>query len=325
VRTLGAVKKEPSELERHAAALVEELRARHASVSVLKHVRQALTRLFVHLRRYRIREPRSVRERHLVSFARSLQKPRAPRTGPLSLTTQAIYLQRVRQFFDYLVARGALLRSPAAELSCPVASSHPRRVLSEREASRLVTAPSSSSWRGRRDRALLELLYGAGLRRSECVRLDVTDVDLQQGRLLVRNTKGKTDRIVPLAGRAALALDRYLREVRPGLVDEPGEKALFLTRYGKRARRMSDVNLAVLVRKHAARVDVSWVHPHLLRHAFATHLLRRGADVRHVQVLLGHQGLETTALYTRVSSKELLEVLDRCHPRERPMLKSTKR
>jgi len=181
----------------------------------------------------------------------------------------------------------------------------------------LMTAPSSSSWRGKRDRALLELLYGTGIRRGECVRLDVTDVDLQQGRLLIRNTKGKRDRIVPLAGRAAEALDLYVREVRPQLLQDPGERALFLSRYRKRAGRLADVTLAVLVRKHAAAAAIARVHPHLLRHCCATHLLRHGADVRHVQELLGHQRLKTTALYTRVSTKELLEVLDRCHPRDR--------
>jgi integrase/recombinase XerD len=316
VRTLAAGKKK-SELERHALALLEELRARHASSSAQRHLVLALTRLFARLRKQRIREPHSVQEKHLVSFARALP--------PLSLATQAIYLQRVRQFFSYLVERSVLLRSPATELRSPVSSSLPRRILTEREASRLMEAPSLSSWRGKRDRAILELLYGTGIRLGECVRLDVTDVDLQQGRLLIRNTKGKRDRVVPLAGQAASALDLYLREVRPELLDNPGERALFLTRYRKQAGRLSDVTLAVLVRKHAAAVAIAGIHPHLLRHSCATHLLRHGADVRHVQELLGHQRLKTTALYTRVSTKELLEVLDRCHPRERAMLKSTKR
>ena len=317
MRILAAGKKPRSELERHALALREELRARHASSSAERHLLLALTRLFALLRKQRVREPRSVQEKHLVSFARTL--------SPLSLATQAIYLQRVRQFFGFLVERGVLLRSPAAELRSPVFSSLPRRILTERETSRLMEAPSASSWRGKRDRALLELLYGTGIRRGECVRLDASDVDLQQGRLLIRNTKGKRDRVVPLAGQAASALNLYLREVRSQLLDNPEERALFLSRYRKRAGRMSDVTLAVLVRKHAVAAAIAGVHPHLLRHSFATHLLRHGADVRHVQELLGHQRLKTTALYTRVSTKELLEVLDRCHPRERAMLKSTKR
>jgi integrase/recombinase XerD len=241
-----------------------------------------------------------------------------PREMPLSLTTQAIYLQQVRQFFDFLVRRGVVFHNPAAELRMPRSSALPRRVLSEREVHRLVTAPSASSWRGRRDRAILELLYGTGIRRGECVRLDVTDVDLREGRLLVRNTKGKKDRALPLTGRAAAALDIYLRDVRPGLLDDgPAEQALFLTWYRKEVRRMADVTLAVLVRKYASRAGIDDAHPHGMRHAFATHLLRNGADVRHVQELLGHQRLTTTALYTRVSARELRDVVDRCHPRSR--------
>jgi len=228
VRTLAAGKKPASELERHALALLEELRARHASSSAQRHIVLALERLFAHLRKQRIREPRSVQERHLVSFARALQTAKTPRNTPLSLATQAIYLQRIRQFFDFLVEHGVLLRSPAAELRSPVSSTLPRRILSEREASRLMTAPSSSSWRGKRDRALLELLYGTGIRRGECVRLDVTDVDLQQGRLLIRNTKGKRDRVVPLAGRAAATLDLYLREPGSGAVAAAVARALLV-------------------------------------------------------------------------------------------------
>jgi len=240
-----------------------------------------------------------------------------PRGTPMSLTTQSIYLQRVRQFLCFLERKRVVLKSPAAELSLPVASSLPRRVLSEGEVSRLMEAPWPGSWRGKRDRSLLELLYGTGIRRGECVRLDVTDVDLQQSQLLIRNGKGRKDRLVPLAGRAADALDIYLTEVRPLLLEELGEKALFLTRYRKTVRRMAEVTVTAILRRHAEAAGLTGVHPHALRHSFATHLLRHGADIRHVQLLLGHQRLKTTALYTRVTLFELAQVIERCHPRER--------
>jgi integrase/recombinase XerD len=147
------------------------------------------------------------------------------------------------------------------------------------------------------------------------LRLDVTDVDLGQELLLVRSGKGKKDRIVPLTHKAVAALDLYLREGRPELVNDPRETALFLSKYGL---RMSRTCLATLLTKHAktARLEGA-VFPHLLRHAYATHLLKGKASIRHVQELLGHQSLQATALYTRLNLDDLREVLARCHPRER--------
>jgi integrase/recombinase XerD len=183
-----------------------------------------------------------------------------------------------------------------------------------------MAAPFPGSVLGKRDRAALETLYGTGIRRGECVRLDLTDLDLGQGVLLVRDGKGRKDRFVPVAGRAALALDLYLRE-RPALVSDPREGALFLSRFG---RRLGKVGLAALVARHALAARVS-AHPHALRHACATHLLKGGADVRHVQELLGHKSLQTTALYTRVGVEDLRQVLARCHPRERTPARTRRR
>jgi integrase/recombinase XerD len=178
-----------------------------------------------------------------------------------------------------------------------------------------MSAPSRSSVQGKRDRAILEVLYGTGLRRGECLRLDVTDVDLGQELLLVRSGKGKKDRIVPLTRQAVTALDLYLREGRPQLVNDSFELALFLSKYGL---RMSPTCLSTLITKHAqaARIEGP-VFPHALRHAYATHLLKGKASIRHVQELLGHRSLQSTALYTRVNIEDLHEVVSRCHPRER--------
>jgi integrase/recombinase XerD len=178
-----------------------------------------------------------------------------------------------------------------------------------------MNAPSVWSAIGRRDRAILETLYGTGLRRGECARLDVSDLDLREGSLLVRNGKGKKDRIVPVPHRAALALDAYVRDVRPQLVTNPLETALFLTAW--RGRRLTEMGLTALLRVHAQTAGIPGVHPHVLRHTCATHLLRGGADVRHVQAILGHRWLKTTALYTHVNVEDLAKVVKRCHPRER--------
>jgi integrase/recombinase XerD len=299
------------------AAYLEELQSRGASRSLHTRARLVLPRLVAHLNHQGVRDARSVQEAHLVAFARHLAvvpKKRAP-GARLGAGTQSCYLDAVRSFFAWLLKRGVILVNPAHDLSAPRVVRLPRRVLSEAEARRLMNAPSRGDVSGQRDRAVLEVLYGTGLRRGECLRLDITDLDLGQELLLVRSGKGKKDRMVPLTAQAASALDRYLRESRPELVKDAREGALFLSKYG---RRMSPTCLYMLVRKHAAAARLRGViFPHVLRHSYATHLLKGKASIRHVQELLGHRSLQATAVYTKVGVEDLREVLSRCHPRER--------
>jgi site-specific recombinase XerD len=151
-----------------------------------------------------------------------------------------------------------------------------------------------------RNRALLEVVYSAGLRSAEAVGLDLGDVDFEQEHVHVRNGKGAKDRVVPLGEEAGHWLARYLREARPSLVRRP-ERALFLSARGRRLDTSTLRRLAP--------------HPHRLRHAFATHLLENGADLRTIQELLGHASLSTTQIYSHVDGKRLRRVYDRAHPR----------
>jgi len=147
------------------------------------------------------------------------------------------------------------------------------------------------------------------------VRLDLTDVDLGEGTILVRCGKGRKDRLLPLPACAARALDYYLRESRPRLARLASEQALFISRGGG---RLKPITVQFVVWWHAKRAGIrTRISPHMLRHACATHLLRGGADVRHIQELLGHERLETTAVYTRVEIDDLKEALARAHPRQR--------
>ncbi len=293
---------------------VEELRARRASTSLVTQAERSLGRLAFHLREKGVRQLRDVREGHLVSFARELRESTTPRGTLLSAASQAGYLQRVKSCFGALTRQGLVLQDPAADLRLPSSSPLPRTALSVNEARRLMEAPSGCTKTGRRDRAILETLYGTGIRRGECARLDLSDLDLRARTLLVRNGKGGKDRMVPVGGRAAVALSVYLRDVRPELVVDPGEEALFLTAWW--GHRLGEASIVFLLRRHAKAAGIEHVHLHALRHACATHLLRNGADVRHVQALLGHKKLETTALYTRVVIEDLRKVLAGSHPRE---------
>jgi len=297
-----------------AEAFLEHLRVARRSDALVRQTRRVLERLAAHLRDNRIRDDlRRVEEAQLVAFVRELRESVTPHGTPLSLNTQASYVQRVKSFFAFLCRRGVLLRDPAAELVVPVGSALPRMVLTERQAEKLMNAPSPSTNVGKRDRAILETLYGTGIRRGECVRLDVADVQLLAGIVLVRDGKGRKDRMVPLPERSSRAIDRYLSEVRPMLLKRSGEPALFLTAWG--GRRLTDVAVTQLLDRRAREAGLGHVHPHALRHTCATHLLRGGADIRHVQEILGHRWIKTTALYTRVDLSDLRKVFARSHPR----------
>jgi len=293
-------------------AYLDDLKLRRCSPSTRVNTAAVLPRFFDHLKREKIRDVRRVAEEHVVSYTHRLATATTPRGTPLSVATQASYLAVVKAFFGFLERRKLILQDPARGVPLPARRRLPR-ALSEREVRRLVSAPDSWTVKGRRDRALLDLLYGTGLRMSECVRLDLSDVDLSQGLVLVRDGKGRKDRLLPLSGRARAALELYLRESRPELVKTSQEAALFLSKYGL---RLGGLSVRVLVRRYGQAVGIK-ASTHVLRHSYATHLLQGGASIREIQVLLGHKDLATTALYTKVDTRGLATMLRRCHPRER--------
>jgi integrase/recombinase XerD len=291
------------------------LRVRRAQGFTWPSTGASLHRLFRHLERAGVDDLRQVREAHLVSFVRRLQQSKGRAGERLSPWTVSNYVNSVRVFFAYLAERGVIFCSPARELPLPQGNHLPHAVLTPEQARRLVETPSPLPFLTERNRAILELFYATGIRVNECARLDVSDVDLALARMVVRTGKGRKDRIVPLYGRAAAAIEIYLRDVRPRMVGGPSEAALFVTQQG---RRIGTEGLQLVVARAALAAGIRGpVHPHALRHSCATHLLKGGADIRHVQALLGHRSSRTTAKYTRVEASDLREVIARCHPRER--------
>lgn len=317
MRTRAAARRriDPRAFEAVLAAFVLELRARWYSKALVKHANLMLRRLFAYLRKRRIRDLRAVGEAEVFAYARQLAEARSAVTGKrYSLSTQRTHLYLVQRLFRFLVRTGVLLQDPTLNLVMPTWRTLPRAVMNQGHARLLIGTPDQATPRGKRDRAILELLYGTAIRVGECERLDVEDADLGKGLLAVRSGKGRKDRIVPLVGRAAEALELYLREARPQLLRDPREPALFLNRVGVRmnVKRIQDL---VRANAKAAGLDIR-VTPHTLRHGCATHLLQGGADVRHVQALLGHASVATTAVYTHVVPGEIARVLTRSHPRE---------
>jgi site-specific recombinase XerD len=302
-------------------SFLEELRLHRYSKSLLSISQRVLSRLFGHLEAKGVTDIRSVNEVHLLRFVRELATTPTWKGTPPALQSQNAYVNALRRFFSFLEKRGTILTNPARFLPFQKIRTLPRAVLSERQVERLIHTPLASTLVGKRDQAILELLYGTAIRLTECGRLDVADLDLRHTTLLIRNGKGMKDRMVPVPGRAAAALDRYLTEVRPQFLHAPRESALFLSRVGT---RLSTASIGLLVKRYGEDAGVR-VSPHGLRHACATHLIRRGADIRHVQKLLGHRDIQTTAIYTGVALKDLQELLERAHPQERSWRKKRKR
>jgi integrase/recombinase XerD len=211
-----------------------------------------------------------------------------------------------------------ILHNPASELELPRPERRlPVAALTRTEVEQLLAVPDTNDLLGLRDRAMLEMLYATGLRRTELCRLECPDVNTERGTVTVRQGKGNKDRVVPLGPRAAAWVTRYVREARSRLLIDMHTPTLFLTGYG------GPFNPDVFSRMVSAWMERAGLAKrgscHLLRHTCATHMLEGGADIRYIQQQLGHQKLETTAIYTEVTIRQLLEVHARCHPSGKPV------
>jgi integrase/recombinase XerD len=238
-----------------------------------------------------------------------------------TLATQGARLSALRSFLRDLVRTEALAHDPSSTLALPKRRQIlPRVILNKREVARLLAAPDVTTPLGCRDRAVIEVLYGTGIRNAELRGLQVSDLDLAYGVAQVRHGKGGKDRVVPLGRAAAAAVRTYLASARPRLLAARGpdaitENTLFLSKTG---RPLQALGVIEPLRRHARRARLRKpVTPHTLRHCCATHMLQGRADLRHIQALLGHGSIATTQIYTHVEVTDLKAVHRRCHPRER--------
>ncbi len=252
------------------------------------------------------RRPEEARREDLLEVLRAMRvEGRSPRSV-------ARWRVSVRRFFAYLVARGAIEDNPAARLEAPRATRSLPKVLDAGEVEALLAAPERASALGLRDAAMLELLYATGLRVSELVSLRLSDLHLDAGYLRCTG-KGDKERVVPLGGEADAVLQSYLAEARLRLLDGKRSDVLFVNgRGGPLSRQGFWKNL----RRHGVRAGIrARISPHMLRHSFATHLLENGADLRSVQVMLGHADISTTQIYTHVNRERLRRLYRDHHPR----------
>ena len=237
---------------------------------------------------------------------------RHERNRGLAPSSLARLVSAVRSFFRFLVLEGVLEHDVTSRVPTPKRWGYLPSPLSEAEAGRLVDAPSPETPYGIRDRAILELLYGSGLRASELTGIGRIDVFSELRCLRVMGKRSK-ERIVPLGSHARDALERYLTEARPRFARRGSPDHVFLSRTG---RALTRDTVWRIVRRHADSIGLDRrVHPHLLRHSFATHLLQQGADIRSVQEMLGHADIATTQIYTHVRPEHLKDVHRKFHPR----------
>lgn len=218
----------------------------------------------------------------------------------------------LRRFYLWSIRCGLRKEDPCARLSRPRLGRSLPKSLGEDEVDRLIAAPDAATARGLRDRTMLELMYAAGLRVSELVGLTMVRVSMQSGIVRI-DGKGGRERLVPIGEEALHWLQRYLRAARPELLDGKASDMVFPGRAG---RPMTRQNFWHMIKRYAASAGIDpGISPHTLRHAFATHLLNRGADLRVVQMLLGHSDLSTTQIYTHVATARLEQMHAQHHPR----------
>jgi integrase/recombinase XerD len=235
----------------------------------------------------------------------------------LSFAGQHVRLTTIQGFFKWLCRKYYITANPAADLELPkVEKRLPRQVLTAHEAEQILNLPDLSTPVGIRDRAMLEILYATGMRRKELVGLRLYDLDLGRGTVMIREGKGKKDRLLPIGQRAAAWLDKYLEEARAKLVVEPDERQIFLCVSGK---GLTPGVLGNVVHEYVQRSGIGKIGScHLFRHAMATLMLENGADLRYVQQMLGHARLNTTEIYTHITIQKLIEVHRLTHPARLP-------
>jgi integrase/recombinase XerD len=263
-----------------------------------------------------LRRPEQLTKPILECHQRWLFHYRKADGNALGVTTQRGRLGAIQGFFAWLCRENILHANPAADLELPRKPNRTLpRSLSLQDVHAALDVPDVTDLLGIRDRAILETLYATGVRRAECARLDVDDVDRGRGLLTVREGKGRKDRVVPLGERAAHWLDIYLERTRPLLETARAGRALFLSGYGE---RISAGHIGNWVRRVIRAAGIARSGScHLFRHSCATHMLENGADIRFIQQLLGHARLDTTQIYTDVSIVQLREVHARTHPHAR--------
>ena len=296
---------------------LRSLQERHFSWRTLKNRRYDLAHFIAWLKDRDIHRPADVTREILERYRTHVfHEVRVRDQKPRSAEAQVARLVVVKTLFAWLVRRNQLLANPASELDLPkVPRRLPRNVLPVEEAEKVMAEPDTNEPLGLRNRAILEVLYSTGMRRGELIALKLDDIDAVRGTLLIREGKGKKDRMIPIGERALQWVQKYVDDSSPSLAaiapDDDG--TLFLSSWGG---PLGDNTVTMLVRNYVNDAGVKKGACHLFRHTMATQMLEHGADVRFIQAMLGHEDLSTTQIYTKVAILKLKQVHSQTHPAE---------
>lgn len=259
-----------------------------------------------------LQRPHDITRPILQRYQSHLYHYRKANGQPLSFSTQSTLLLPIVAFFKWCARENHILHNPASDLELPKQVRQlPKHLMSVAEVEKVLNQADIDTPSGIRNRAILETLYSTGIRRSELINLVLYDVDTERGTLMVRQGKGRKDRLIPIGARACAWVARYVREVRPLFIVTQEQGPLFVTDYGEafEKNRLSD-----MVKRHLQYAGFKSGGCHAFRHAMATHMLENGADIRYIQAILGHSELSTTQIYTHVAIGKLKAVHALTHP-----------
>ncbi|MFQ6084018.1 MAG: site-specific tyrosine recombinase XerD [Candidatus Aminicenantia bacterium] len=245
-------------------------------------------------------------EKELIGFIHYLSK------SNISSRSIARMISALKSFYKFLILEGVILKNPAINLSSPKLWLSLPKYLTPEEVDKLLSLPDESSKLGLRDKAMLELMYATGLRVSELISLKINDLNLDNGFVRCKGKGGK-ERIVPLGQTATKKIKKYLETSRPKLLKGIESNLLFINYRGEGLTRQG---FWKIIKSYALKIGlINKITPHILRHSFATHLLEKGADLRSVQLMLGHSQITTTQIYTHITRERLKKIYDKYHPR----------
>ncbi len=294
------------------------MRVHNYATSTVERTEYMLSRFFTWCKHRGITQPKEVSRFILERYQRYIFNYRTKEGKPFKMTTQANHLTHVCSFFSWLAKERKILFNPASEIEMPKKEKHlPHHILTTKQVNRILSQPDITSLFGLRDRAIMETLYSTGMRRNELSNLKILDLYLEQGTVIIRQGKGRKDRMIPIGRNALEWIEKYMRFARNNLVKEPDDGYLFLTKSGR-----SVTPSFVSKQMHFYIKEAGITHGgscHIFRHTMATLMLENGADIRHIQKILGHSKLETTQIYTEVSIRSLKSIHQRTHPGEQQL------
>jgi integrase/recombinase XerD len=306
------------DFEKARSEMLAGLRVRNYSPTSLAQYERDLGIFFRFLEEAGVNDLKAVGRETLKAFQLHLAEKKTPKGQPFTWGTRSAYFRAVRRLFDHLEKTRAIFLNPAQFIHDGKRVQRlPSQVMSEEEVEKMMAVPDLATPAGFRDRTIMEVFYSTGLRIAEMMALKVGDIDLQEKTVRVNHGKGAKDRVVPIGEKACEFVGKYLQEVRPLFLKRREEEpqALWIS---KKGQPLSQIIVQASVRHYSKRAGMpERVTPHGFRHAFATHLLRHGADIHAVSKMLGHASVRITQLYTHLAAVDVKKAHEETHPRER--------